>query len=160
MARWWYRKRPKAWIDWRTNARIRDNYKCVLCGQHRKYMDPHHRRRWKLFPKLIYHPSNVATLCRKCHKKMFRKEMQWVERLVDILFGGLGQWKLSRHCTMLKNQWAKAEKLRTALSEKRIVGKDPEPMKSSGKDPVKPLKFKTGSGKMKQLRKGHRAGQD
>ena len=60
-----------------------------------------------------------------------------------------------------KKSMGKGGKASNPFSEKRIVGKDPEPMKSSGKDPVKPLKFKTGSGKMKQLRKGHhRAGQD
>ena len=106
MARWWYRKRPKAWIEWRTKARIRDNYKCVLCGNKRKYMDPHHILPRKLFPKLIYHKDNVATLCRACHKKIFRKEIQNVERIVNILFGGLEKWKLTKHYLTLKNQLA------------------------------------------------------
>src|ERR1035441_9180740 len=97
MARWWYRKKPAAWIAWRTKGRIRDNNKCVLCGEHRKYMDPHHILTRKLFPKLIYNNDNCATLCRKCHKSIFREEMQNVERIVNILFGGLKNWSLSKY---------------------------------------------------------------
>ena len=60
-----------------------------------------------------------------------------------------------------KKSMGKGGKSSDPFSEKRVVGKDPEPTKSSGKDPVKQLKYKTGKGVTKTLRKGHHhAGQE
>ena len=103
--KWYYRKkRCKAWIDWRTKARERDNYTCVLCGKAKKIMDPHHILPKSLFPKLKYVLSNCATLCRSCHRKTFRKELEFVEQIVTKLFGGMDKWILSKHLTTPKKQ--------------------------------------------------------
>jgi 5-methylcytosine-specific restriction endonuclease McrA len=101
--RWYYRKkRPKIWIAWRTKARERDDYKCVLCGKRKKFMDPHHILPKALFPKLRYVLDNCATLCRRCHRKTFKKEVNFVEIIVKKLFGGLEKWKLTEHYLMLR----------------------------------------------------------
>jgi 5-methylcytosine-specific restriction endonuclease McrA len=103
--KWWYRKkRCKSWIAWRTKVYERDSYTCVLCGKRNRIMNPHHILPKSIFPKLKYVVSNGATLCRKCHKRTFKKELTFVELIVDRLFGGTERWRLLKHWMMLKNQ--------------------------------------------------------
>jgi len=92
--KWWYKKRPKAWIEWRAKVYLRDNYKCVMCGRSGLRLDPHHILPKRDYPNLKYHISNGASLCRRCHKKTFKKEYQFIEQLVDKIFGGQDKWKL------------------------------------------------------------------
>jgi hypothetical protein len=121
MARWWYRKpRPKIWILWRERARQRDNYNCVLCGKRKKIMDPHHILPKAIFPKLKYNVNNCATLCRKCHKTTFKKEVEFVEILVNKLFGGLAKWNLTEFYQTLKRLKCKSPKV-TRAKRPRLV---------------------------------------
>lgn len=104
-ARWWKKhKRPKVWIRWRTKVYERDKYRCVLCGRGNCRIAPHHILPKAMLPKFKYYISNGATLCSRCHRKTFRKELLWVEKIVNKLFGGIDRWRLSRHWQMLKNQ--------------------------------------------------------
>jgi len=99
---WWNRKpRCRAWVRWRTRVYKRDGYKCVLCGRGNCRIDPHHILPKSLFPKLKYLVSNGATLCRRCHKKTFRKELEFVDIIVNKMLGGK-KWKLLSHWQMLK----------------------------------------------------------
>jgi len=101
--KWWNRKpRPKAWIKWRTKVYERDGYRCVLCGRFNLRLDPHHILPKSLFPKLKYIISNGATLCRRCHRKTFKKELSFVEILVTKIFGGFDKWKLLKHWQTLR----------------------------------------------------------
>lgn len=93
-------KRPQAWINWRTKVYERDGYRCVLCGRTGIRIDPHHILPKALFSALKYRVSNGATLCRRCHRRTFRKELQFVEILVTKIFGGMNKWILLRHWKM------------------------------------------------------------
>jgi 5-methylcytosine-specific restriction endonuclease McrA len=102
---WWKRKpRPKIWISWRTKVYRRDKYECVICGRGKCRLDPHHILPKSLLPKLKYLVDNGASLCRKCHRKTFKRELSFVEILVTKIFGGLKQWKLLKHWQTLKKQ--------------------------------------------------------
>jgi len=46
------------------SIRVRDNYKCVLCGNNKK-LETHHILGRNI--ENANHPSNLVTLCRKCH---------------------------------------------------------------------------------------------
>ena len=85
MARWWFKKRPKAWIAWRTKVYKRDKYTCLLCGKKKCRLDPHHILPRRDFPGMKYITDNGASLCRKCHRKTFKKEYEFVEILFDII---------------------------------------------------------------------------
>jgi 5-methylcytosine-specific restriction endonuclease McrA len=101
--RWWRRKpRCKSWITWRTKVYERDGYKCILCGRGNCRIDPHHILPKSLFPKLKYLISNGATLCRRCHRKTFKKELQFVIIIVTKLFGSLEKWKLYKYYKGIK----------------------------------------------------------
>jgi hypothetical protein len=75
-----------------------------LCGKAKKIMDPHHILPKAIFPKLKYNVSNCATLCRKCHKTTFKKEIEFVERIVNKLFGGLEKWNLTEFYQIWKQK--------------------------------------------------------
>jgi len=103
--RWWRKKkRPAAWVSWRTKVYNRDHYRCVLCGRGNCRIAPHHILPKSLLPKLKYHVSNGATLCSRCHRKTFKRELQWVEIIVNKLFGGMDRWRLTAHWKTLRNQ--------------------------------------------------------
>lgn len=103
--KWWkFKKRSKAWINWRTKVYKRDGYKCVLCGRMPKLLNPHHIIPWKKAKKYKYYICNGVTLCRGCHRKMYRKELEWVEIIVNKLFKGMDKWKLIAVYATLKKQ--------------------------------------------------------
>lgn len=55
------------WRIFREMIFRRDEYKCVRCNE-KTELQPHHIKRVTLYPSLFYDPSNVITLCRKCHE--------------------------------------------------------------------------------------------
>jgi 5-methylcytosine-specific restriction endonuclease McrA len=97
-------RKSRSWKRWRTKVYQRDNYTCILCGRTGCLVDPHHILPRRDFSKIRYRLSNGATLCRRCHRKTFRKEYEFVELIVEKLFGGMNRWKLSKRWLTLKNQ--------------------------------------------------------
>jgi len=99
--------KSKSWRIWRTKVYKRDNYTCVLCGKTNCVVIPHHILPRRCFPKLIYAVNNGATVCKKCHNKMFMKELNFVNIIVKKLFGSLKRWKLIKHYRKRKMQKVK-----------------------------------------------------
>lgn len=89
-------KKGKCWYDWRKKVYVRDGYKCVLCGRKNLRVDPHHILPIRDYPELKYRVSNGATLCRRDHRKTFRKEYKYIKRIVNKIFGGMEKW-IYRH---------------------------------------------------------------
>ncbi len=52
----------------------RDNYTCQQCGNKNGKFNVHHIKKWSRFPLLRFSPSNLITLCIKCHKKEHSKK--------------------------------------------------------------------------------------
>jgi len=110
-------KRVISWRKWRRSVFNRDNYKCILCGEWRRKIAPHHILPKRDFPKLKYTVANGATLCWKCHAKTILKEYKYVVRIVKKLFGGLAKWRLTKHYKkhlMQKNRNVGCKKRRRA----------------------------------------------
>ena len=62
----------KIWRPVRAAIMKRDNYECQWCKQQGKYSEGqtvHHIKHLKEFPELALVPSNLITLCNKCHNK-------------------------------------------------------------------------------------------
>jgi len=61
----------KAWIEWTTTIKKRDNWTCQHCGykgkKGSKYIISHHKIHYKLAPELKFDVKNGITLCKKCH---------------------------------------------------------------------------------------------
>ena len=70
-------KRPKHsgvdYANWRSKVFKRDNYICQECGKmsgkgNAVYLEVHHLKSFKNFPKLRHEVSNGLTLCKECHR--------------------------------------------------------------------------------------------
>lgn len=59
----------KKYKDWREKVFKRDNWTCQDCGIVGGYLEAHHIKSWKCYPKLRYIIDNGKTLCLKCHNK-------------------------------------------------------------------------------------------
>ena len=55
--------------EWRRRIFERDNYTCVLCGQHGGKLNADHIESFSKFPQFRFVLSNGRTLCVECHKK-------------------------------------------------------------------------------------------
>jgi len=51
---------------WSNNVLVRDNFKCVVCGNENN-LHAHHIKSYKEYPQLREDVSNGETLCKKCH---------------------------------------------------------------------------------------------
>ena len=66
-------RRPRDCFDyknWRRKVFERDDYTCIVCGNHGYRLDAHHIKSWKNNVELRYKVKNGKTLCVKCHKKL------------------------------------------------------------------------------------------
>jgi len=68
---------------WRKAIYQRDEYKCQFpaCKYRGRKVEAHHIKTWAENPILRYNLDNGISLCRKCHRKITRKE-----RLYESLF--------------------------------------------------------------------------
>ena len=55
--------------QWREAVFKRDDFVCQDCGRRGVYLEAHHIKEWKNYPKLRYKVFNGLTLCKKCHNK-------------------------------------------------------------------------------------------
>jgi len=62
-----------AWKELAKSILKRDNYTCQQCGNTKGNYNVHHIKEWSRFPKLRFEPTNLITLCIKCHKKEHSK---------------------------------------------------------------------------------------
>ncbi len=85
--------RLASWVKWRRSVFKRDNYRCVLCGEWRRKIAPHHILPKRDFPELKYRVSIGVTLCWRCHKRTFNREYKYVKRIVKKLFGDVKKWR-------------------------------------------------------------------
>jgi hypothetical protein len=62
------------WSEWRKSVFERDNWTCMGCGKKNTRLDPHHIKKVRLFPELVFDVSNGITLCRSCHRLVENKK--------------------------------------------------------------------------------------
>lgn len=107
----------KTWLRVRTRAYIRDKYKCVLCGRGRMRLDPHHILPKSIFKKLRYSISNLATLCRRCHRKTFRREHLFIKKIVANIYGSFKAWIYHDIASIYIKEKAMAKKKKAAVKK-------------------------------------------
>lgn len=56
------------WKQWRRMVFIRDDYRCWICEERSRDLEPHHFKRFSEYPNLRFVVNNGLTLCRFCHK--------------------------------------------------------------------------------------------
>lgn len=66
-------RHTKQYSDWRKAVFERDNFTCQDCGQHGGYLEAHHIKSFKKYPKFRFDVKNGVTLCRACHLKRHRR---------------------------------------------------------------------------------------
>jgi len=80
--------RTDDWKKWRAKVFERDNYTCALCGQHGNKLEPHHIKRFSLYPDIRFDENNGITLCKKCHQsKVNHKEQEYEEKFIIYIDG-------------------------------------------------------------------------
>lgn len=73
-----FRQSPAA-IEWRDSIFIRDGYTCQECFKV-GYVEAHHIIPLRVDPSLSLDIKNGITLCRECHIKTFRRELDFAEK--------------------------------------------------------------------------------
>lgn len=72
--------------NFRHEVRNRDGRKCKWpCCNSRKKLAVHHILPWAKFPLLRYHVANGITLCKKHHKIVTGKELQFAPFLAGLI---------------------------------------------------------------------------
>ncbi len=83
---WGNRYYNKEYRDARTAVLKRDGYKCRNCGfKNRQHLQIHHIKKWADYPTLRYAISNMITLCKPCHRKLWAKEEDWESHCLFLL---------------------------------------------------------------------------
>ena len=76
------RSKDLEWRLFRKSILDRDNNKCVLCSS-KKRLEVHHIVPYRMCKK--HEESNLITLCRECHKKLYRKELETSSSLLLLV---------------------------------------------------------------------------
>ena len=66
------------WKELEKSILKRDNYTCQICGAKHTGRDKlvvHHIKPWAKYPELRFEPTNLITLCEKCHKTIHKKKI-------------------------------------------------------------------------------------
>jgi 5-methylcytosine-specific restriction endonuclease McrA len=74
------------WKEWRRAVFERDRYTCQECGRVGVYLESHHIipvRTLGLDSPLLFEITNGITLCRPCHTKTMRKELNFVQHFAE-----------------------------------------------------------------------------
>jgi hypothetical protein len=64
-----------AWKELAKAILKRDNYTCFKCGANSK-LEVHHIKKWSRYPNLRFEPTNLITVCKKCHKKIHSRNTE------------------------------------------------------------------------------------
>lgn len=65
------------WRYWKTQALIRDDYTCQVCGfSERAIMEVDHIKQRSKFPELALDINNLVTLCPNCHRRKTIRELK------------------------------------------------------------------------------------
>ena len=59
--------------NWRIEVFRRDYWTCQECGYKGEHIQSHHVKAFKEYPELRFDIDNGLTLCKKCHRKTFKK---------------------------------------------------------------------------------------
>jgi len=92
-------KKSDEYVIWRMQIYYRDNYTCQICGHKGKDIEAHHIYPYRDYPHLRTDLNNGVTLCAKCHRSIFGKEMQIAEELKGLIENGVNSVKLSDDAT-------------------------------------------------------------
>lgn len=74
---------------WRHKVYIRDNYTCQICGDKNCMIHAHHIIPQRENQDLILDINNGITLCPRCHRLTFNKEILFAEELQMIINGNI-----------------------------------------------------------------------
>lgn len=58
----------KHYYKFRLRVFTRDNFTCQICNKIGGYLEAHHIKSWKNYPKERFDINNGITLCKECHK--------------------------------------------------------------------------------------------
>ena len=75
----------KQGLDWKNEVFKKNNYTCQICGNRGSDLNAHHIRKFSEFPELRYNLDNGATLCVDCHKDIHIKQIDSIDKKLDIL---------------------------------------------------------------------------
>ena len=62
------------YANWRKAVFERDKYTCQLCMNKGGVLNAHHIKRYSDFPQFRYDVDNGVTLCKRCHRKVYKNE--------------------------------------------------------------------------------------
>lgn len=57
------------WKRVRVEVKIRDGFRCTVCGATGVLLDVDHIEPWTRRPDLAFELTNLVTLCRRCHNR-------------------------------------------------------------------------------------------
>lgn len=72
---------------WRESIFTRDKFLCQMpnCDKLGRYLEAHHIKTFSKYPELRFITENGITLCKRCHNKTKRKEVQFENLFAEIL---------------------------------------------------------------------------
>jgi hypothetical protein len=73
------------WRTWRKHVLERDNFKCKQCDKGGQRLAAHHIFPKREFPDLVFKIDNGITLCFKCHSDIRGKELQLVNKYIELI---------------------------------------------------------------------------
>ena len=68
------------YINWRKSILERDDYTCQICNNKGGYLHAHHILPVRNYKKYITDELNGITLCKKCHYRLNRKEIEYAKK--------------------------------------------------------------------------------
>ena len=71
--------------EWRDTIFGRDDYTCSDCSQYGGDLEAHHIYPVSAFPEKVFDVDNGITLCTDCHKKIRRKEFDFIEKYLLLI---------------------------------------------------------------------------
>lgn len=83
--KWQYQKSNRLDENLRKATILRDNNKCMMCGKSNCRLEVHHITPRRMGGRNVL--SNLITLCEKCHKNTFEREMDFADMFYSMIGG-------------------------------------------------------------------------